>query len=194
MTSSQPKPGKRTYRWADHLQPFALVALGGLLTLLGQCSTSYSELSRFKYESALNRRTEAMQFLDVFSTTMAARIYAASDYYSAVGADADNETLKLKRDDFFAKRRDGILQEGVFISRGADYFGPEFKDTLYKELFVVLQELDVQVQIYANTKSLDDAKKFEELETKANLLCGILLGTASRRMEGSELKPPSLHS
>lgn len=175
------------------IEPFALVALGGMLTLLGQCSTAFVETDRARFEASLARRTDAMQFLDLFSATMGARIYAASDYFMALQSDADAATLMQKKDAFLLERKVGILREGIFIARGADYFGQEFKGTLYKDLFVALEDLDAALGSFAVSRSESDAALFREAETNANLLSGVLLGTAARKMEGAEHKPPSLH-
>ena len=192
MQKSSPSKYRKN-RLLRTLQPYALVILGGTLALLGQCSTSWSDTNKFKYESALNRRNEAMAFLDNFARTNSARIYAASDYFWAVRSGAAPETVAAKKSEFFDKRREAIIQEGVFISRGADYFGQEFKDTLYKELFVTYMSLDPQVQAYEISKSTEDAKKFEELETQANLLNGMLLGIARRKLSEGYFQPPDMH-
>lgn len=163
------------------------------MALLGQCSTAFMDTNRARFEASLARRAEAMQFLDMFSTTMATRIYAASDYFHAIRTGTDESTLRLKDAAFVEARRTGILHEDIFIARGADYFGEEFKDTLHKELFVALQSLDIALWAYADSRSQSDAQLFLAAEVKANLLCGYLLGTAARRMEGAEHKPPKLH-
>ena len=192
-----PNSPPRKYRKAKALrtlQPYALVILGGTLALLGQCSTSWSDTNKFKYEAALTRRNEAMHFLDNFSRTNSARIYAASDYYWAVQSNASPEVISAKKAEFFDKRREGILQEGVFISRGADYFGQEFKDVLYKQLFVTYMSLDSQVQAYEISKSKEDAATFEKMETQANLLNGMLLGIARRKLSEGYFQPPDMHN
>ena len=192
MTNS-PNSKFRKSRLIRQLQPYLLVILGGTLAILGQCSTSWSATNKFKYEAALTRRNEAMSFLDNFAKTNSERIYAASDYYWAVRSGAAPEMVAGKKKEFFEKRREAIIQEGIFISRGADYFGQEFKETLYKELFVAYGDLDPQVQAYELTKSDADGEKFEQLETKVNLLNGILLGIARRKLDEGYFQPPDMH-
>lgn len=184
----------RKNRLLRELQPYALVILGGTLALLGQCSTSWSESTKFKYEAALTRRSEAMSFLDKFAKINAARIYAASDYYWAVRAGASPKLVAEKKKGFFDKRREAIIQEGIFISRGADYFGEEFKDTLYKELFITYMSLDAQVQAYELSKSAEHAEEFEKLEVQANLLNGVLIGIARRKLGEGYFQPPDMHN
>lgn len=193
MESKSPKKDLRARQWLRQLEPFALVTLGGVIAVLGQFSMAFMESDRARFEASLTRRAEAMQFLDTFSGTMAARIYAASDYFHALRTGADEATLQQKEAAFVEARRAGILREGIFIARGADYFGHEFKSTLYKELFVSLSSLDTALMTFAESRSDSDAKLFLEAEATSNLLCGVLLGTAARRMEGAEYKPPRLH-
>lgn len=175
------------------IEPFALVALGGVLAILGQCSTAFVETDRARFEASLARRAEAMQFLDTFSSITAARIYSASDYFHAIKGGVDVETLAEKRGAFVDSRKAAILHEGIFIARGHDYFGAEFKDTLYKDLFVALNQMEDSLGSFSVSRSDSDAEAFLKAEHSANLLSGALLGTAARRMEGAEHQPPRIH-
>ena len=175
MTQQNRRPIRRR-RLARQLQPYALVLLGGLLTLLGQCSTSWNDLNRFKYEATLSRRTEAMSFLDNFARTNAERIFSATEYQQAIVDSESQEELSVRKSQYLEDRKAAIIQEGIFISRGNDFFGAEFKDTLYKELFVVLADLDEAIISLETTRSDEQVAKVSQLITKANLLDGMLLG------------------
>lgn len=185
-----PSPSGKPGFW-QLAQPFLLVALGGAIASVGQLLAERSALTRLHWEASLTRRSEAMAFLDGFSTVVAERQYAAQDYFYAIQTKADSQTLKAKRDEMFAKRRTMIIQEGIFIARGDDYFGPEFKDVLYKELFVVLGEMDIALQNFVDGDQAS-AAAYATFDNQATLLTGRLAGVASRHMRDAPLQPPDI--